>query len=110
MNGAPASDDTPAVAPAPAPKPAKAARAAKPAAAALPPEPVLDEVSEIGVRVRAEVAPGVFFFITGVSDDGRVFASDNAEAATPMHTADARELLANKAVRAGYPTAQIVPE
>lgn len=83
---------------------AKKATASKPEAS----EPVLEEVSEIGVHVRAEIGPGVLRFVTGVTDDGRVLASDNARAAKPMHTGAARELLANKAVRRAFPTAQIV--
>jgi hypothetical protein len=70
-------------------------------------EPVLVDVSETGVVVAAEIAPGMFSYITRVTDDGRVLASNTPRNAA-MNTAQARALLANKAVRAAFPTARIV--
>lgn len=57
-----------------------------------------------------EVSPGQFAkrFVTGVTDDRRVLATDNVEAASPMNTAAARELLKNPSVRNAFPTAQII--
>jgi hypothetical protein len=101
-------EPAPAAAPVPAPAPIVPPSVPPPAPEPeLPPGPVLKDVVEIGVHVVAEVAPGVMRYISGVTEDGRVLACDQARKARVMHTADARELLANKAVRRDFPTAQI---
>ncbi len=73
---------------------------------------MISEVSETGVHLLALVDIGgdrvAKRYVTGVTDDGRVLATDNARAAKPMQTATARALLKNPAVKKAFPTTQIV--
>lgn len=88
---------------APAPEAVVADVPVTPAAEA--PAPVIEVISESLALITAEPVPGVRRYINGITDDGRVMATDNRESAVPMNPNRAKAII--KDVRKVFPNAEI---